>query len=416
MEYKRLSDVAEIRLSSVDKKTKDNEKKVKLCNFTDVYYNFDIDKYDALSFMEATANNNEISKFELKKDDVVITKDSETRDDIGIACHIKNDLDNVVLGYHCALIRPKNVDGGYLNVCLQSKMCRTYFSNQASGSGQRYTLTEKGIGNVKIPIVPMDYQKKIARLVSNINDKIKINSRINDNLHQLIIDTYSNWFYKFNYPNSIVRNEDNPIIINKAFENKLPKGWKIESIYKNSLFSFIDVGINKFISKNYLATANVNGTKIEDGDNITYENRESRANMQPSLNSVWFAKMKNSIKHIFMPPNSGWMVNKYIYSTGFLGLQCSELTFPYVASIIMQPYFETTKDKLAHGATQESVNNDDLNSIPIIVPTMDILDKYKSVVGPLFEKMNQIMLENQGLSTLRNELLPLLMNGQVSIA
>ena len=249
--------------------------------------------------------------------------------------------------------------------------------------------------------------------MSNINQKIRINNRINDNLHQLIIDTYSNWFYKFNYPNSIYKNCSNPIIINKDFEKILPDGWKIESIYKNTLFSFIDVGVNKFISKNYLATANVNGIEIEDGDNITYENRESRANMQPSLNSVWFAKMKNSIKHIFMPSNSSWMIDKYIYSTGFAGLQCSELTFPYVASIIMQPYFEKTKDKLAHGATQESVNNDDLNSIPIIVPTIDIIEKYKNVVGPLFNRMNQIFLENQKLSVLRNELLPLLMNGQV---
>ena len=218
---------------------------------------------------------------------------------------------------------------------------------------------------------------------------------------------YNQWFYSFNYPNSCKVNDDNPIILNKSFDKKLPDGWKIESLANNSLCSFIDVGVNKFITKNYLATANVNNCEIEDGDNITYENRESRANMQPSLNSVWFAKMKNSIKHIFISKNAKWMIDKYIFSTGFTGLQCTTQSFPYIASVIMQNYIEITKDTLSHGATQESVNNDDLDSIPIIIPSNDILEKYNKIVEPYFIKMIQIMQENQQLSKLRNELLPL---------
>lgn len=54
------------------------------------------------------------------------------------------------------------------------------------------------------------------------------NNNINDNLQQFIIDTYSNWFYEFNYPGSNCKNNDNPIVINKMFEKNLPKGWKIE--------------------------------------------------------------------------------------------------------------------------------------------------------------------------------------------
>lgn len=417
MVFKKLSEVADIFLSSVDKKINEKEKNVKLCNFTDVYYNFDLDKNDSKRFMTATANDNEISKFKLRKDDVVITKDSETRDDIGISCYIKDDFDDLVLlGYHCALIRPKNnIDGAYLNVCLQSKMTRTYFSNQASGSGQRYTLTEKGIGDVKIPYFDMKIQEKIAGLISNINQKIRINNRINDNLQQLILSIYNQWFFRFNYPNSCKTNINNPIILNKDFEKVLPDGWKIETLANNSLCSFIDVGVDRFITKNYLATANVNNCEIDDGENITYENRESRANMQPSLNSVWFAKMKNSIKHIFISKNAKWMVDKYIFSTGFTGLQCTNQSFSYIASLIMQNYVEITKDTLSHGATQESVNNDDLDSIPVIIPSNDILEKYNKIVEPYFVKMNQIMYENQHLAKLRNELLPLLMNGQVSI-
>lgn len=226
------------------------------------------------------------------------------------------------------------------------------------------------------------------------------------------------WFNQFEYPNyknMPYKTSGGNLTYNQILKKDIPEGWSVASIANNSLCSFIDVGVDYFSIKNYLATANVNGTAIIDGDNITFENRESRANMQPSLNTVWFAKMKNSIKHIFISSKASWMVDKYILSTGFSGLQCNDISFSFIASVIMQPYFEATKDVLSHGATQEGVNNDDLDSIPLLIPSKEVLEKYTGLVKSHFEKINELMLENQKLSSLRDELLPLLMNGQVSI-
>lgn len=190
MIFKRLSEIATIEISGVDKKTVESEIPVKLCNFTDVYYNWEIDSSYSEKFMSVTAKQSEIDKFTLKKGDVVITKDSETKEDIGISCLIKENLEKTILGYHCALIRPnKNIDGGYLNACLQSSLARKYFSNQASGSGQRYTLTLTGIGSVKIPIIPYEEQIKIAQVFSNINEKISVNNKINDKFTLLLINS-----------------------------------------------------------------------------------------------------------------------------------------------------------------------------------------------------------------------------------
>ncbi|WP_436969262.1 hypothetical protein [Helicobacter pylori] len=102
----KLSEVCEILNSNVDKKTKENEQKVKLCNFIDVYNNWAITKYTSKKFMTATATQNEINKFSLKKGYVAITKDSETKDDIGISTYIADNFDNVLLGYHCTLLKP----------------------------------------------------------------------------------------------------------------------------------------------------------------------------------------------------------------------------------------------------------------------------------------------------------------------
>ena len=106
MKKYKLGEIAEINVSSVDKKTTPNQKTVKLCNFVDVYHNWAISKKNYNDFMTATASDEEIAKFSIKKGQVAFTKDSETRDDIGIPTYIAEDFDDVVLGYHTALATP----------------------------------------------------------------------------------------------------------------------------------------------------------------------------------------------------------------------------------------------------------------------------------------------------------------------
>jgi restriction modification system DNA specificity domain protein len=156
IERYRFKDIATVEISSVDKKTKEGEVTVCLCNFTDVYYNWAITKGKHGRFMEATANKKEISRFLLKKGQVALTKDSETRFDIGIATYIADDFEDVVLGYHCALITPDEtkVVGCYLNAFLHSSMSCKYFANSASGSGQRYTLSIQTIEDMLILLPP----------------------------------------------------------------------------------------------------------------------------------------------------------------------------------------------------------------------------------------------------------------------
>ena len=420
METRPLLEVAFIDISGVDKKTKDNEQETRLCNFTDIYYNWAVSKDNLNSFMIATANKDEIKRFSLKKGSVAITKDSETREDIGISCYIADDLENTILGYHCALITPKKgiLDGSYLNAYLHTKMAKTYFSNQASGSGQRYTLTIGGIGAVKIPIIPYDDQVKMGKIFALIDRKISNNNKINSELESMAKTLYDYWFLQFEFPNEEgkpYKSSGGKMVWNEELKREIPEGWEVENLMETSLCEDIKAGVDYFEIKNYLPTANVNDENIIDGENITYENRESRANMQPIKFSVWFAKMKNSIKHITIPDNSNWFTEKYILSTGFQGLKCSPDSLPYIHCIINSNWFEEYKDMLSHGATQESVNNEDLKNIKFAVPSVDVLKKFSAIVLPVLEKKFSMIRENQELTSLRDFILPLLMNGQVTI-
>ena len=139
MKEVRLGDVADVYISGVDKKTLPNEVPVRLCNYTDVYYNWAIRKEKHQTFMLASAKQDEIAKFRLHTGQVAITKDSETRDDIGHATFIANDFEDVILGYHCALITPcaGKLDGQYLNALFRMHYVSDYLSRNAGGRTAR---------------------------------------------------------------------------------------------------------------------------------------------------------------------------------------------------------------------------------------------------------------------------------------
>ena len=137
--------------------------------------------------------------------------------------------------------------------------------------------------------------------------------------------------------------------------------------------------------------------------------------MQPTVSSVWFAKMKNSIKHLYLNKQMQPIIDSTILSTGFCGLQCSEQSFEYMASFIEHSYFESVKDVLAHGATQESVNSDDLLGLVMVVPQKEILDLFHCRTAPMYAQISKNICENQQLTKLRDWLLPMLMNGQAVV-
>lgn len=102
-QVKKLKYISEIISSNVDKKSYEGQEKVLLCNYVDVYKNDLIT--NKINFMEATANESEIKKFSLQFGDILITKDSESPDDIAIPAYVNENFENVLCGYHLAILR-----------------------------------------------------------------------------------------------------------------------------------------------------------------------------------------------------------------------------------------------------------------------------------------------------------------------
>ena len=177
----RLKHLAAIRASNVDKIVELDEASVRLCNYTDVYYNERISPDMELS--PGSAKQAEIERFRLRRGDILITKDSETPGDIAVPALVTADMDDVVCGYHLALIRPKGtrVISDYLLYVLKSKPVRDAFTVRAQGI-TRFGLTLPGIGSVPCPLPSLETQKLIAgflgREVARINQLIEKKRRI----------------------------------------------------------------------------------------------------------------------------------------------------------------------------------------------------------------------------------------------
>ncbi len=160
----KLKYAALVQPSNVDKKQNEGEAKVLLCNYVDVYKNEFID--ETIKFMEATASENEIQKFKIQEGDVLITKDSETPDDIAIPAFVSKDLDNVLCGYHLALLRSQKdiLKGFYLYYLFKSYKFNQQFTIAANGI-TRFGLSADDVRNAFISIPPISEQSIIANFL-----------------------------------------------------------------------------------------------------------------------------------------------------------------------------------------------------------------------------------------------------------
>lgn len=166
----KLKHVCEVFPSNVDKHSREGETPVQLCNYTDVYHNDEVTA--SMEFMSATATPEQVAKFTLRKDDVIVTKDSETEDDIAIAAYAPQDLPGVVCGYHLSMIRPRHgVLGRFVKWFFDSTFLKAQANVAATGL-TRVGLSQYDLDNVALPLPPLRQQKAIADFLDSEIKKI----------------------------------------------------------------------------------------------------------------------------------------------------------------------------------------------------------------------------------------------------
>ncbi len=398
MKIIKLGEIAKIDISNVDKKVKETDSPVILCNFVDVYHNWAITNDFLPNLMKSTANINQISRFSIHKGQVAITKDSETRDDIGVSAYIADNLPNGVLGYHCALITPDEnlLTGKYLNVILHTPYAQKYFELNASGSGQRYTLTVDIIAGFSVPVPDIKTQHIVGDFYSAIDKKLSTNNRINTELESMAKTIYDYWFTQFDFPDKNgkpYKSSGGKMVWNEELKREIPEGWKATSIGsilgdypKTASILRDDYGLGSKYpiidqSKDYICGY------TDDYDNVLHMN-----------DAIVYGDHTNYTKYV-----------NFDFARGADGTQIINSNEPALPNyilyqqILLLPIIEKGYSRHFKFLKEQYV----------IVPEFEVSKKYMDMVEYSLLKAKEIITENQQLTSLRDWLLPMLMNGQV---
>ncbi len=417
-----LKDIASVDISSVDKKTKEEETLIRLCNFTDVYKNWAIRTPLYESFMKASAKQRDIDRFSIRKGQVAITKDSETRDDIGIPTYIADDFDDVVLGYHCALITPHNdFSGAYLNAYLNTKMAKKYFEGYASGSGQRYTLTLDSLNDIQIwaPEKKKD-QEEIVKILNDIDQKINLNSRMNAELEAMAKQLYDYWFVQFDFPDENgkpYKSSGGKMVWNEKLKREIPEGWEVKELCK--------------IAEIVNGATPLTSDETNYGNDIIWITPYDLSNQK----NKFIVKGQRSITQkgydscstTLLPKGSVLMSSRA--PIGLLAIADTELCTnqgfkSFVPndiedSFYLYYYLQTNMpqiEQLGAGTTFREVSRDTMAHYSILyVNDRCLYREWAEKIKPLFKKQASLEKEIVQLTRLRDSLLPMLMNGQVTI-
>ncbi|ENL4090742.1 restriction endonuclease subunit S [Providencia rettgeri] len=324
--------------------------------------------------------------------------------------------EEIVLGKSAAYIKCTNINIDFLYYYFQLKEVRAHMWNVATGSTIK-NLSLASIRELEIPKPPENVAKKIAGVFSAIDKKIELNNQINTKLEAMAKILYDYWFLQFNFPDSNgkpYKFAGGKMIYNPTLKRKIPDGWEESTI--GEIEPNIITG--KTPSKNnpeYFG-GNIPFITIGDIRGNTYI-----VSTEETLTDKGAATQKNK----FLPEDS--ICVTCIASPGLVGfvttpaqtnqqinsLVCDNERNKYYLYFTIKSYFEGAKAKT--GNTFANMNKGDFSSISILKPSNQVLQLYHQKAHPLFQQIKLKSLENQQLIQIRNWLLPMLMNGQVTI-
>ena len=297
-------------------------------------------------------------------------------------------------------------------------LCANYteLASLANGGAQQ-NLNAQQIKDFEISLPPMEEQRRIAGILGAIDDKIENNRRINTNLELQAQALYKQWFVDFEFPNEdgkpykssggkMVDSELGPI----------PEGWSVQTISDISV-RIASGGTPKSLNESYY-----------NGEIKWFTTKELKdCFLIDSDKHISTEALNDSAAKLF--PNNTILMAIYAAPTvGRLGILTAESTFNQAAvGIVVKEeighlfvYLTLLAERenlnnLASGAAQQNLNVGIVKQYKLIVPTKKLLIEFNQIAGSLFERIKVVSNENKTLATLRDTLLPKLMNGEIKL-
>ena len=347
-------------------------------------------KFDDIKFISSEFNE-KISKSQLRGGDVVIVRTGKPG-----ACTVIPEIEG---SWNCSdlvIVRPHQEKLDPLYLAAYINLASGTINNQLVGAVQQH-FNVASAKKLEIPVPPIEVQRKISSLIGNLNDKIAINNKINDNLQQQVAALFESWFVNYD-----------------PWDGVQPSDW-----INAPLGSFVEIkrGGSPRPIQDYLSDAGLRWLKISD---VT------------SLSSPFVLEIKEHIKEegirktVFL--NAGELVLSNSATPGIPKIldvdTCIHdgwLYFPKseLSKYYLYLFFKHIRKELValgNGSVFTNLKTDILKAFPATKADGTTLKEFDTLVAPLFDAMLNADRENFKLAAMRDALLPKLMSGEIDVS
>ena len=330
---------------------------------------------------------------------------------------------NFVLNQRVGKVIPdeSKVDKYYLHYLLSTDLVRNQIESTASGTKQRNTSPDK-IYDVDVWIPSITEQRKIGGLLFDIEKKIKVNNKINDNLQQQLRMLYYYWFVQCNFPDkdgNPYRNNGGLTYNDSYLKRPVPNDWCVKDL--SSIGTIVSGGTPSTSNPEYYTEHGIPWITPNDLSNNTsniYINHGERDITEAGLNNSSATLMPSGAVLLSTRAPIGYIAiseSDVCTNQGFKSVVPNKgysSAFIYFTLLDMLPHIH----HLGSGTTFKEVSKDSISSMKVLMPPHDVVKQFDEMAIPLLTKCKTIQEQNRTLLDLRNWLLPMLMNGQATIA
>lgn len=314
------------------------------------------------------------------------------------------------------IIDENKVDFAYCFYLLASPAITDYLCGQnANTSGSHKRIDPTNFFNIGIKLPPLAQQYEIGKLLSSLDAKIKLNRQINQNLEAMAKQLYNYWFVQFDFPNEEgkpYKSSGGEMLWNDKLKRNIPVGWHCGNLFEIAVFTN-GLACQKFRPKDDEVPLPV--IKIREmHDGISVDTEEVTSNIPESV------KVYNG--DVLFSWSASLEVMLWAYGLGGLNQHIFKITsandfpksFYYFQLLDYVDVFKKMAE--ARKTTMGHITQDHLQQSTIAIPdNKDIADKFEELISPIFKQIVKLQEEISNLIKQRDELLPLLMNGQITI-
>ena len=331
------------------------------------------------------------------------------------------DTKDYVVSTKLMVLRKYNedVDLEYFYYCLTNQPFLDILQRRAENRiGSFPQITFDLLSEYAFPIPPISEQKRISSVIATLDKKIALNRAINQNLEAMMKQLYDYWFVQFDFPNEAgkpYKSSGGEMVRNEELKREIPQGWSSISIgdyspcksgyaFKSKDFGSKGLPVIKIgnIQENY--TLNMTDSQCIDFFNNTLF-LAKRYDLVIAMTGATIGKFAISQRNYWVNQRVGrfYLGDRPLLRLGFL------------FNSLKQEYFREQVFQIACGCAQPNISAEQIDSISVLKPNDIILNQFNKLCEPLLELQSENYLELEELTKQRNELLPLLMNGQVSV-